>query len=155
NLLPLSLRLIMVCLQRYARLALLLGWLPLALSAARADDWPQWLGPRRDGVWRETGIVEKFQPNGLKFRWRTPIGGGYSGPAVAQRRVYVMDRQLPQGGSNPTSPWGRGAIPGSERVLCLSEADGKILWQHEYDCPYTASYPAGPRVTPTVHDGKV
>jgi outer membrane protein assembly factor BamB len=47
-------------------------------AAASADDWPQWLGPRRDAVWRETGIVEKFPTNGLTFRWRTPIGAGYS-----------------------------------------------------------------------------
>jgi outer membrane protein assembly factor BamB len=122
---------------------------------ARADDWPQWLGPQRDAVWRETGIVEKFPADGLKYRWRVPIGGGYAGPAVAKGRVYVLDRQLASGASNPTNPFARGAIPGSERVLCLNEADGKILWKHEYDCAYTVSYGSGPRCTPTVHDGKV
>jgi hypothetical protein len=91
-------------------------------------------------VWRETGIVEKLPTNGLKYRWRVPIGGGYSGPAVANGRVYVMDRQLATGAKNPASAFTRGEIPGSERVLCLNEADGKILWQHEYDCPYTVSY---------------
>ncbi len=121
----------------------------------RADDWPQWLGPQRDAVWRETGIVEKFPTSGLKFRWRAPIGGGYSGPAVAEGRVYVMDRQLGKGATNPANPFARGEIPGSERVLCLNEADGKILWQHEYNCPYTVSYASGPRATPTVHAGKV
>ena len=122
---------------------------------ARADDWPQWLGPQRDGVWREGGIVEKFPTNGLKFRWRVPIGGGYTGPAVANGRVYVMDRQLAKGASNPANAFDRSAIPGSERVLCLNEVDGKILWQHEYDCAYTVSYSSGPRVTPAVTDGKV
>ncbi len=121
----------------------------------RADDWPQWLGPQRDGVWRETGIVEKLPTNGLKFRWRTPVGGGYSGPAVAQGRVYLMDRQLATGAKNPPNAFARGEIPGSERVLCLNEADGKILWQHEYDSAYSVSYAAGPRVTPAVADGKV
>ena len=127
----------------------------LALLALRANDWPQWLGPQRDGEWRESGIVEKFSADGLKYRWRVPIGGGYSGPAVAKGRVYVMDRQLAQGASNPKSAFSRGEIPGRERVLCLNEADGKILWQHEYDCAYTVSYAAGPRVTPAVADGKV
>lgn len=122
---------------------------------AGADDWPQWLGPQRDAVWREKGIIEKFPESGLKFRWRTPIGGGYSGPAVAKGKVYVMDRQLAKGASNPTNPFARGEIPGTERVLCLDEATGKILWQHEYDCAYTVSYSAGPRVTPAVADGKV
>jgi len=123
--------------------------------AARADDWPQWLGPQRDGVWRETGILEKFPADGSIVRWRTPLGAGYTGPAVTNGRVYVMDRQLTPGASNPSNPFARGEIPGSERVLCLDEADGKILWKHEYDCPYAVSYPAGPRATPTVNDGKV
>lgn len=144
---------------RYAgalrQVAFLGGLALIALPALHADDWPQWLGPQRDGVWRETGIIERFPADGLKFRWRTPIGGGYSGPAVAKGRVFVMDRQLAKGATNPTSPWGRGEIPGTERVLCLNEADGKILWQHEYDCAYTVSYASGPRVTPTVHEGRV
>src|SRR2546430_5150314 len=109
----------------------------------------------RDGVWRETGILEKFPAEGPKVRWRAPIGAGYTGPAVANGRVYVMDHQLAQGASNPSNPFARGEIPGTERVLCLKEDDGKILWKHEYDCLYAVSYPAGPRATPTVHDGKV
>ena len=135
------------------------GSLLLMLSALtnglRAEDWPQWLGPERDGVWRETGILEKFPETGVKVRWRAPIGGGYSGPAVAKGRVYVMDRQLAEGTSNPGNAFARGEIPGTERVLCFDETDGKILWQHEYECRYTVSYAAGPRVTPTVHEGKV
>jgi outer membrane protein assembly factor BamB len=127
----------------------------LTVSVLHADDWPQWLGPQRDGVWRETGIVEKLPTNGFQYRWRVPIGGGYSGPAVVNRRVYMMDRQLAGGAKNPANAFDRGTIPGSERVLCLNEADGKILWQHEYDCPYAVSYAAGPRVTPAVADGKV
>src|SRR2546426_529127 len=101
-----------------------------ATQTLRADDWPQWLGPQRDGVWRETGIVEKFPADGFKYRWRVPIGGGYSGPAVVKGRVYVMDRQLAKEASNPGNAFSRGEIPGAERVLCLNEADGKILWTH-------------------------
>src|SRR5882724_3545184 len=71
----------------------------LLLSAAivRADDWPQWLGPNRDSIWRESGIVEKFLTNGPPVLWRTAIGAGYSGPSVAGGRVYVTDRQLDEG----------------------------------------------------------
>ena len=76
---------------RIGRLALGLGFFSLALAAVQADDWPQWLGPQRDAIWRETGIVEKFPADGLKYRWRVPIGGGYTGPAVAKGRVYVTD----------------------------------------------------------------
>ena len=127
----------------------------LSSPALFAEDWPQWLGPQRDGVWRETGLVEKFPADGPPVRWRVNIGGGYAGPAVAQSRVYVADRQVAQGAANPKNAFDRGQIPGAERVLCLNEADGKILWQHEYDCPYAMSYPAGPRTTPLVSGGKV
>lgn len=129
--------------------------LQLSVPALRADDWPQWLGPQRDGVWRESGILDKFPATGLKFRWRVPVGGGYTGPAVARGRVFLMDRQLAKGATNPANAFARGQIPGSERVLCFNEADGKLLWQHEYACAYTVSYAAGPRTTPTVHAGKV
>lgn len=132
--------------------ALLAGFTTFPLPA---DDWPQWLGPQRDGVWRETGIRESLPTNGLKYRWRTALGGGYSGPAVAQGRVYVMDRQLAAGVRPPSNAFSRGEIPGQERVLCLDADDGRIVWQHAYDCAYTVSYAAGPRVTPSVADGKV
>jgi outer membrane protein assembly factor BamB len=120
-----------------------------------ADDWPQWLGPQRDGVWRETGIVKTFPEDGLSLRWRTTIGAGYAGPAVAKGRVYVHDRQLATGASNPENPFGRGGIPGTERVLCLNEKDGRLIWTHEYDCLYSVSYASGPRATPLAHDGRV
>src|SRR5438552_11438077 len=100
-------------------------------TSARADDWPQWLGPQRDGIWRETGIIDKFPEGGPKVRWRVPVGSGYAGPAVAGGRVYASDRRMPKderfvnkaaGGKNSTK--------GSERILCLDEATGKKLWQH-------------------------
>src|SRR5512135_791847 len=84
--------------------ALACGLVCLPLVALHADDWPQWLGPQRDGVWRETGVVEKFPAEGLKSRWRVPIGGGYAGPAVAKGRVYVTDRELATGATNPVNP---------------------------------------------------
>src|SRR4051794_15342318 len=94
-------------------------------STLVADDWPQWLGPKRDAVWRESGIVERFPEKGPQVRWRTPIGAGYSGPAVAEGRVYLLDRQLAPATSNPTNAFERGRIPGTERILCLDEKDGK------------------------------
>lgn len=134
---------------------LLLALLTLTTANLRADDWPQWLGPQRDAVWRETGILESFPASGPAVRWRVPIGGGYSGPAVAGGRVYFMDRQLAKDASNPRNAFARGRIPGSERVLCLDAADGRQLWAHEYACDYTVSYAAGPRTTPVVRGGKV
>src|SRR5215213_2451935 len=66
--------------------------LVLALgSPVLADDWPNWLGLKRDNVWRETGILDKFPPGGPKVLWRAKVAGGYSGPAVAGGKVYVGD----------------------------------------------------------------
>ncbi|MBI1830987.1 MAG: PQQ-binding-like beta-propeller repeat protein [Planctomycetes bacterium] len=123
--------------------------LSLATLAA-ADDWPQWLGPKRDGVWREAGIAAKFPAGGPKVRWRTPIGEGYSGPSVANGKVYVTDRVRAKGVENPKSAFDKKSkVAGVERLLCLNEADGKVLWQKEYDCQYQVSYAAGPRSSPT------
>lgn len=132
-------------------LLLVVGALPAA-----ADDWPQWLGPKRDGVWRETGLIDRFPEGGPKVLWRTPVGGGYSGPAVAGGKVYLLDRQLAQGARNPGDPFPRTRnLKGTERVLCLDAATGKERWKHEYDCAYNISYPVGPRCTPTVAGDKV
>ena len=134
-------------------LSIALSW--FAVGVTCADDWPQWLGPQRDGVWRETGIVERFPASGPTVRWRVPIGGGYASPAVAGGRVFVTDRVLPEGVSNPANPFARDTVAGKERVLCFNEADGKPLWTHTYECTYGISYPAGPRTTPLVAGGKV
>ena len=87
-----------------------------------ADDWPQWLGPKRDGVWREGHIVKKFPTGGPKVNWSVPIGGGYAGPAVASGRVYVLDRQLAKGNRNPQNLFDKGKLQGTERILCLNES---------------------------------
>ncbi len=132
-------------------------FLTLFSVCAVADDWPGWLGEQRDGVWRETGIVESFPAEGPNVVWRKKIGTGYSGPAVANGRVYVADRMAE--GSDPTAEqtdnYALRKGGGTERVLCLRERDGDLLWTHQYECPYNIAYPAGPRATPTVDGDRV
>lgn len=112
------------------------------------------MGPKRDGVWRESGITASI--SGLpKYRWRKPIGAGYTGPAVAACRVYVADRILDEGAKNPDNSFNRAKIPGKERILALDIKTGDIVWKHEYPCSYTISYAAGPRCTPLISDGKL
>lgn len=109
-----------------------------ATSSSQGDDWPQWGGPQRDCAWRETGIVRKL-PSGLLPRvWSAPLGEGYSGPAVANGKVFItdfIDRQ---------------AAKGQERVHCLDAETGAIKWSYAYPVRYDISYPAGPRATPVV-----
>jgi outer membrane protein assembly factor BamB len=122
---------------------------------ARADDWPQWLGPGRDGVWKETGIIDSFPEGGAKLLWRVKIGSGYAGPAVADGRVYVADLVTKADVNKLSSFDKRPKVEGKERVLCLDAKTGNELWKHEQAVRYEISYPTGPRCTPTVHDGKV
>jgi len=136
---------------------LALTWIASAAlfgPAAGADDWPQWMGPRRDAVWREAGIVRSLPAGGLPVKWRVEVKGGYAGPAVAAGRVYLMDYDR-RAGDLANAPNDRTVLAGNERILCLDAATGGLLWKHEYECPYSISYAAGPRCTPTVADGKV
>lgn len=120
----------------------------LNANVAHGDDWPQWMGPQRDNVWRETGIIESFPKDGPKILWRTPVAGGYSGPAVAGGKVFITDYVTSE--NVKVDNFDRKAFTGTERVQCLEESTGKVLWKHEYPVKYEISYPAGPRCTPAV-----
>ena len=85
-------------------------------SAAVADDWPGWLGPQRDGIWREEGILDHFPPGGPKVRWRVPTGSGYSGPAVVGNRVYLMD-YTPKAPTKSSMNMAQGACPASSEFF--------------------------------------
>ncbi len=126
-------------------------------SYAHADDWPHWMGPTRDNVWHETGLLERFPPEGPRVVWRTPIAGGYAGPAVVDDKVFVTD-YVKAGDLSAeylqVENFDHKKFSGTERVLCLDQPTGDILWKHEYPVKYSISYPAGPRCTPTVHKGK-
>jgi outer membrane protein assembly factor BamB len=134
---------------------LLYGFVVILALSARADDWTQWMGPRRDDVWREQGIVERFESNGPPVLWRVGIAPSYSGPAVVGKRLYVMDRpKAVEAEANPgqeTQP----KAPARERVLCLNATNGKTIWEHSYPREYNMGYPGGPRTTPTVAEGRV
>ena len=120
---------------------------------AFADDWPQWMGPSRDNVWREDGLLDTFPAEGPRVLWRTAIAGGYAGPAVAAGRVFVTDYVTDA--DVKVANFERKPSTGTERVLCLDEATGRLLWKHEYPVTYTIAYPAGPRCTPTVDGDRV
>ena len=120
-----------------------------ATATVAAEDWKQWRGVGRLGVWHETGIVDEFPDSGLKVKWRTPIRNGFSGPAVADGRVFVTDWV-----EDPESR----TIDGTERALALDEQTGEELWSYSWGATYRAlmaSYAAGPLATPTVDEERV
>ena len=133
---------------------LVLSLSAVTASIAIADDWPQWMGPSRDGVYSEVGIVERIPAAGLPIKWRVPVALGYSGPAVADGRVFLTDYTL-ESGKSTNNPGGRDELTGTERILCIAAATGEILWKVEYARPYKLSYPNGPRATPTVDGERV
>lgn len=124
------------------------------VTTTLASDWPQWMGPNRDGVWPETGIVDSFPKDGPKKLWSMPVSLGYSGPAVAKGKVYVPDYVV-KDGTVKNDPSAKIPLSGRERLHCLDAKTGKSLWVDQYDCRYELSYPSGPRCTPTVDGDRV
>lgn len=123
-------------------------------SAAFADDWNQWMGKNRDGVWGETGIIDSIPAEGLRLVWRKPISSGFSGPAVAGDRVFVTD-YLRTKGDATFDAGKRSQLQGSERIHCLDRKTGETIWTKSYPCSYNISYALGPRAIPTVDGDKV
>ena len=110
------------------------------LSCACADDWPQWQGPDRNAISKETGLLKEWPKDGPPLAWKTTgLGGGDSAPAIAAGRVYGMAN--------------RGE---DEVVWALSEKDGKELWVTRLAPAFKQQVPQGkegPSCTPTV-DGE-
>src|SRR5690606_13315297 len=112
-----------------SRMILLVGCLAaLCGQRSHGDDWAQWMGPTRDGIYYEDGVIESIPADGLKVKWRAPIAGGYAGPAVASGRVYLFDF-VKSSGEAFNDPGRRAELVGAERLTCFDAATGKQLWQ--------------------------
>ncbi|MBM40421.1 MAG: pyrrolo-quinoline quinone [Acidobacteria bacterium] len=134
--------------RHFLRILLVAVALLAAVATLSAEDWPQWRGADRLGIWHETGIVEEL-PDELKVIWRTPIRSGYSGPAVADGKIFITDWGEEEGSRT---------LDGTERALALDEETGEVLWTHEWQTSYrmlSVSYAIGPRATPTVDVDRV
>lgn len=118
--------------------AVVLGTVGQAADVPNAGkDWPQFRGPNRDGVSKETGILSSWPEGGPKVLWRTELGQGYSGISVARGRLFTM--------------FGVGS---DEFVGCFDAATGEQLWRVRADKTWKDRFGDGPRSTPTV-DGDV
>jgi outer membrane protein assembly factor BamB len=92
---------------------------PATPKGVALGDWPEARGPNRDGLSKETGLVEKWALNGENFLWRAPYGGR-SAPIVMGNRVYVQN------------PSGHGAEL-QERVMALDADTGKVAWEYKFN----------------------
>lgn len=115
---------------------LLLAALPLLLAA----DWPQHLGPNRDGHSSETGLLRAWPKTGPAVLWKREVGAGWAGVAVAGDRLILFHR-----------------VGDEEVVECLDPATGKARWKAAYRTRYTDdfNFDDGPRATPLIADGRV
>ena len=122
----------------------------LATIPLDAEDWPQWRGVDRDAVWRDTGVVERFADDGLIVKWRTPIRGGFAGPAVA-RRTRLRPR-LPGDAGQPHHGTVTSACWSSTRRPATCSGRGE--WPAAYRNIHF-KFAIGPRATPTVDGDRV
>jgi outer membrane protein assembly factor BamB len=102
-----------------------------------ANDWPQFLGPNRNGISSEIGLLEKFPTNGLPLIWEKAIGTGYSAPSIRDGKLVLFHR-----------------VGTNEVVECVNATNGKPVWQFAYPSnfqdPY--GYNNGPRCTPLLSE---
>ncbi len=108
----------------------------------------------RDGRLPKEFISKPIPKSGLELKWKQPVGYGYSGPSIANGRVFITDYQL-ESGKITNNPGSRDRLTGKERIVCLDAKTGTSLWTYAYERKYSLSYPGGPRAAPVVVDGTV
>lgn len=111
-------------------LLVLMGW---TLLTAEAQEWPQFLGPERDGTSPQKNILRQWPESGPEQLWTVEVGRGYAGPAVKDGKVYLLDRDDQKG----------------DIMRCFDLDNGKELWRFAYDAPGSVMFP-GSRSVPTV-----
>ncbi|MGE0758427.1 MAG: PQQ-binding-like beta-propeller repeat protein [Pirellulaceae bacterium] len=126
----------------FHRRLLILGVLAGLLGApvAAAGDWPQILGPDRNGVTQGEQPIQPWSASGPRSLWSVDVGSGFAGPAVAADRVVVFHR-----------------VGASERLQCLAAATGETLWQADFPASYRGSInpDSGPRCVPVIHQQRI
>jgi outer membrane protein assembly factor BamB len=111
-----------------------------AMVGAAEDDWPQFLGPDRNGIYRGATLATSFPPNGPRVVWRRKVGQGLSGPVVVRDRVILFHR-----------------LGDRETIESLDARTGERQWHYEYPTAYRDDFgfDEGPRAVPVVADGVV
>ena len=114
--------------------------LAATVATQAANDWPQYLGPSRNGIYSGPALADTWGANGPKVVWRKQVGQGFAGPAVVGNRVILFHRV------------------GNEEVLeSLDAATGNSTWRYAYPTRYRDDFgfDEGPRAVPVVADGVI
>lgn len=109
-----------------------------AANSVPAEDWPQWRGPRMDGISQETDLLSAWPEKGPPELWRVPLGAGFSAVSVVGDRAYTM-----YGGAE------------GEFAVCLDAVRGTVLWRTRSGDLFANSYGDGPRATPAIDGDRV
>lgn len=112
----------------------------LVSPVVRADDWPQFLGPKRNGTSEEKGLLKTWPKDGPSLRWEKEVGEGFSGPVVAGQDLIVFHR-----------------VKDEEVVDCWNALTGKEAWTFRYPTRYEDSLGKGdgPRSTPLIRADRI
>ena len=94
-------------------------------EAPESSDWPQYLGPTRNSISRERGILRSWPEDGPEVLWTAAVGRGYGGPVIKDGKVYLLDRNEEVG----------------DALRCFDLANGNELWKYAYDAPGSAMFP--------------
>ncbi|HEU0006280.1 MAG TPA: PQQ-binding-like beta-propeller repeat protein, partial [Terriglobia bacterium] len=106
----------------------------------QAQDWPQFLGPTRNGKYAANDLTTSLTKAGTPVVWKRSIGQGFSGPVVAEGKLILFHR-----------------LSEKETVECLDAATGKEIWRFDYPTRYRDDFgfDEGPRSTPSIASGRV
>ncbi len=105
----------------------------VSIANVCAQDWPQYLGPKRNSTSDQKGILRSWPEKGPEVLWTVELGAGFGGPVIKDGKVYLLDRD--------------GDV--SDIMRCFDFSSGKELWSYSYDAPGSVQYP-GSRSVPAV-----
>jgi outer membrane protein assembly factor BamB len=108
------------------------------ISDIYAQEWPQYLGPNRNGVSAQKGILRTWPQQGPQVLWSVDVGIGFGGPVVKDGKVYLLDRDDKAG----------------DKLRCFDLSSGKELWNFGYEAPGSVMFP-GSRSVPTLDGNRI
>ena len=123
-----------------------LALLSAGAGVVRAEEWPQWRGPREDGIVRDEKIAESWPAEGPKRLWEAQVGVGFSSPVAVDGKVYLL------------------AMEGDKDTVYAFDAEkGEVVWKQQADSLYKGEMQGaamakdwtGSRASPVVEDGRV
>ena len=117
---------------------MLIATIVMITTGSSLADWPQYLGPDRNSISPEKGLLRSWPADGPDVLWNISVGRGFGGPVIKDDKVYLLDRDDKVG----------------DNLRCLDLSNGKELWTFAYDAPGSVMFP-GSRSVPIVEGNKV